>query len=184
MIGRQTPEEVRAAARRRIIWPVVTAVASTIVAGAVVLLLPQLTDAVVRGDLIALGALTIWFWLRVMSLIYPSDQSTRLIQRLLRPRRAQVERLRELEQLETAVILATSSGYESHYRLRKLLREIAAQRLERHNIEIDRDPEKVMEMLGNDLSRLMRWTAQPPERNAPGIAAADLAVFVDRLEAL
>lgn len=184
MIGRQTPEEDRAAARRRIIWPVVTAVVSTIVAGAGVLLLPQLTDAVVRGYLIALGALSIWFWLRVMSLIYPSDQSARLIRRMLRPRRVQVERLRELEQLETAVILATSSGYESHYRLRKLLREIATQRLERHNIAIDRDPEKVVGILGHDLSRLIRWTAQPPERNAPGIATADIAVFVDHLEAL
>jgi hypothetical protein len=184
LIGRQTPEEDRAAARRRIIWPVVTAVASTIVVGAGVLLLPQWVDALVRGYLIVLGGLTIWFWLRVMSLIYPSDQSTRLIQRLLRPRRVHVERLRELEQLETAVMLATSSGYESHVRLRKLFREIATQRLERHNIEIDRDPEKVLAILGTDLSRLIKWTAQPPERNAPGIAAADVAVFVDRLEAL
>ena len=184
MIGRQTLEEDRAAARRRIIWPPIAAAASTIVLLAGLLLLPQRGEAFLRGYLTVLGALTIWFWLRVISLIYPSDQSSRLIQRLLRPRRIQVERLRELEQLETAVVLATSSGYESHYRLRKLLREIAIDRLARYNIEIDRDPEQVSRILGNDLSRLISGTAQPPERSAPGIPAVDIAAFIDRLEGL
>jgi len=183
LIGRQTLEDDRVAARHRIVWPIVAAVGSSIVVLAAILLIPQRVEVFLRGYLIGLGALTIWFWLRVISLIYPRDHSRRLIQRLLYPRPVQGERLRELEQLETAVALATSSGYESHYRLGKIFREIAAQRLARHNIAIDRDPEKVLRMLGTDLSRLISRTADPPERSAPG-AAADIAVFIDRLEAL
>ncbi len=78
-----------------------------------------------------------------------------------------------------------SSGADVHRRVRPLMREIAAARLARRGIGLDRDPEPARALLGDELWELVRVDRAPPvTRDAPGMTLAQLAALTDRLEAI
>jgi hypothetical protein len=91
-------------------------------------------------------------------------------------------------QLET--IVRTLSGAEwiqaeLHYRLRPLVREIAAARLSRrHGVDLDRQPERARALIGEGrVWELVRPEREPPEeRHARGWSRAELEELIDELE--
>ena len=91
-------------------------------------------------------------------------------------------------QLET--IARTLSGAEwiqaeLHYRLRPLVREIAAARLSRrYGVDLDRQPERARALIGEGRAwELVRPEREPPEeRQARGWSRSELEKLVDELE--
>lgn len=92
-------------------------------------------------------------------------------------------RPRELERLERLVYLSVGSASTVHSRLRPLLREVAARRLEsRRGIDLDRG-EGAREALGPAAWELLRPDREPPaDRFARGLPLADLDALADAVE--
>jgi hypothetical protein len=91
----------------------------------------------------------------------------------------------ELDRFDRLVVLGTGNEFDLHYRLRPLLRQLAADRLyARHGIELDGDPDRAQELLGDELAALVSPDRKLGRRTATGIDAAELARDVDRLERL
>ena len=91
----------------------------------------------------------------------------------------------ELDRIDRLVVLGTGNEFDLHYRLRPVLRQIAADRLyARDGIDLDREPERARARLGDEL-----WALLDPERKlgrrvAVGIDPAELTRDVERLERL
>jgi hypothetical protein len=78
-----------------------------------------------------------------------------------------------------------ATAVDVYRQVRPLLREIAAARLARRGIGLDRDPEPARDLLGEDLWELVRIDRPVPEsRDAPGISLSELSALTDRLEAI
>ena len=91
----------------------------------------------------------------------------------------------ELDRFDRLVVLGTGNEFDLHYRLRPLLRQLAADRLyARHGIELDRNPERAQLLLGDELAALLDQDRKLGRRSASGIDPAELARDVDRLEQL
>ena len=91
----------------------------------------------------------------------------------------------ELARLERAVPLAASQASTVHLTIRPLLREIAAERLRKHGLELDRDLEPSRDLLGDAAWDLVRPDRRPPRQAfAAGIPLTELTAIVDRLERL
>jgi hypothetical protein len=100
------------------------------------------------------------------------------------PLRRPPPRLAELDRTERAVLLSASTAFDVHYRLRPILREIAAQRLAtRRGLSLDVDTEAARVVVGEETWELVRPERDPPQlRFAPGIAAPQLHEVVAALE--
>jgi hypothetical protein len=94
------------------------------------------------------------------------------------------ERPPELARLEREVSLAVSSAFYEHFRLRPLLREIAAQRLEsRYATGLDTPRSEAHASLPDDAWLLLDEDRPPPrDRHAAGIELDRLRAIVDALE--
>jgi hypothetical protein len=102
----------------------------------------------------------------------------------LRRDEPRLERLPELARLEREVTLAASSSFDVHFRLRPLLREVAAGLLAaRRGVWLDEEPAKARALLGEDAWELVRPGREPPrDRYGPGIDAARLERVLRSLE--
>jgi hypothetical protein len=100
------------------------------------------------------------------------------------PRPRTTQRLPELERTERAVLLSASTAFDVHYRLRPILREIAAQRLAtRRGLSLDGDPAAARAVVGEETWELVRGDREPPDlRFGPGVQAGELGVVVAVLE--
>jgi len=87
-----------------------------------------------------------------------------------------------LAELEHAVDFGLASGFDLHHRLRPLLRRIAAERLARAGIDMDRQPQAALALLGAEAWELLRPERPQPERRARGASAAALERIVAALE--
>ena len=103
---------------------------------------------------------------------------------LERPPRTQ--RVGQLESISRALDLAEASSFDLHNLLRPLVREIAAARLARHGVSLDRQPERAQALLGAQTWELVR-----PDREVPagrsgrgGCSRDDLGAIVASLEAI
>ena len=98
--------------------------------------------------------------------------------------RRTTQRLPELERTERAVLLSASNAFDVHYRLRPILREIAAQRLAtRRGLSLDDDVSAARAVVGEETWELVRGDREPPHlRHAPGVQAAELREVVAALE--
>ena len=107
----------------------------------------------------------------------PEPESTVRLRRLS-------QSLPELERTERAVLLSASNAFDVHYRLRPILREIAAQRLaSRRGLTLDADQAASRALLGEDTWELVRPEREPPDlRFGPGVPAAELREVVAALE--
>jgi hypothetical protein len=94
--------------------------------------------------------------------------------------------LAELEQLEREVILATSTAFDVHLRFRPRLRRIAAYLLaSRRGVDLDSNPERARQLLGEQTWELVRpERPAPTERHARGLLRAELREIVGTLERL
>ena len=103
---------------------------------------------------------------------------------LERPPRTQ--RVGQLESIARALDLAEASSFDLHNLLRPLVREIAAARLARHGVSLDRQPDRARALLGGQTWELVR-----PDREVPagrsgrgGMSRDELRAIVASLEAI
>lgn len=92
----------------------------------------------------------------------------------------------QLESVARALDLAQASPFHLHSALRPIVREIAAARLIRHGVSLERQPERARALLGAQTWELVR-----PDREAPaygsdrgGCSRDELRAIVDSLEAI
>jgi hypothetical protein len=110
----------------------------------------------------------------------PSDQPTGRT-----PPRRPSERVVQLESLVRTLELAEASSFDLHNRLRPIVREIAAARLARRGVALDRQPERARDILG-----ARTWELVRPDREGPvgrldrGWSRAELREVVEALEAV
>jgi hypothetical protein len=91
----------------------------------------------------------------------------------------------ELDRIDRLVVLGAANEFDLHYRLRPLLRQVAGDRLYGHyGVELDRDPERARQLLGEELWELVSAEREVGRRTGPGLPPAELAAHVERLEAL
>jgi hypothetical protein len=104
----------------------------------------------------------------------------------LRRSKQEPERLSQLAKLERETSLAQASAFDLHFRLRPELREVAAGLLAgRRGVDLDGEPERSRELLGEETWELVRADREPPhERAAPGLDTAALRRVVAALESL
>jgi len=108
-----------------------------------------------------------------------------LLEEALEPEPPEEARIAGLDRLEREVALAVSREFDLHYRLRPVLREIAAARLEQRGATLDSDSPRARELLGDELWSLTEPDREPPSnRQAPGIGFEELERTVERLERL
>jgi hypothetical protein len=94
------------------------------------------------------------------------------------------ERPPELARVEREVALGIGNSFYEHYRLRPMLREIAAQRLEsRFAADLDAPRQEARESLPPEAWQLLAPDRNPPRnRHASGIPVERLREIVDALE--
>jgi hypothetical protein len=96
------------------------------------------------------------------------------------------QRVGQLESVARALDLAEASSFDLHHTLRPIVREIAAARLSRHGVSLDRQPERARALLG-----AQTWDLVRPDREDPfgrsgqgGCSRDELRAIVDSLEAI
>jgi hypothetical protein len=91
----------------------------------------------------------------------------------------------QLLRIERIVERSRESGLTAHTQLRPVLSEIAAARLARHGVQLNRDHDEARRLLGPEAWELVRpHRRQPPDGRAPGLAPCELEAVLDSLEAL
>lgn len=91
--------------------------------------------------------------------------------------------LEQLRRVGEALTAAQASEFGVAHDLRPLLRPIAAMRLARRGVDLDRHPKKARAVLGEQLWELVRADrARASNRVAGGISAAGLQSLIERLE--
>jgi hypothetical protein len=89
------------------------------------------------------------------------------------------------ERLDRVVSAATSHAGDLHLRLRPILREIAADGLRRHGVELDAQPQAAERLLTPETWELVRPDRpRPTDAFARGLAPKQLDAVLDDLEAL
>jgi hypothetical protein len=91
----------------------------------------------------------------------------------------------ELERIDRLVVLGAANEFDLHYRLRPLLRQLAADRLHsRYGFDLDRASDRARPLLGEELWSLVQADREVGRRTGPGLEPAKLADHVERLEQL
>jgi len=171
--------------RRRLGNALLAAIAGAIPFGLVVLFRRGVTDVALDVYLLYLAFVLLLAFVQATREAAPPDPHaafTRELSRRPRPR----ERLTELTRQEREVALSMDAAYDLHVRLRPTLRLIAAHRLAaRRNVDLEKQPERARELLGDDVWEVVRPERPPPEdRFARGIPRETLHAIVDRLESV
>lgn len=95
------------------------------------------------------------------------------------------KQLGQLESIQRKLDLAETSAFDLHHGLRPIVREIAAARLARHGVALDREPARARKLLGEHA-----WELARPDREEPwgrvdrGCSREELRAIVDALEAV
>jgi hypothetical protein len=160
------------------------ALTGALIAGAVVLIGVDRTDLVLDAYLLYAGALVALAAARISRLAFPSPRGT--VPALLAPRPAQYAHPESLSTTADDVALAQVGEFDVHFRLRPLLRDIAAAGLAMQSgIDLDRQPERARERLSPETWELVRPNRPRPERTGEsGISSASLSAVVTELETL
>jgi hypothetical protein len=169
---------------RTVVWSFAAAVLGGGLVAAVVVFLTSVREGLVLDVfLLYLGAVTLLALVRATSVAQPGSSSSPF-DAALRPIEPRSERPEELVRLERRIGLAQTTAFDAHYRLRPVVREIAAQRLwARHAVDLDTDPDRAEALLGADVWELARPDRPPPrEPFAPGPGAGGIERVIDRLE--
>jgi hypothetical protein len=133
--------------------------------------------------LLFLGGVGLLALVRATGVAQPGSAGSAFDQALREPK-PRPQRPPELVRLEQQVALAATTAFDVHYRLRPLVREIAAQRLwRRHAVDLEHDQERAQSLLGEDV-----WQLVSPERPVPGdpfaagLDARSMRLIVEDLE--
>jgi hypothetical protein len=94
-------------------------------------------------------------------------------------------RIAELDRLEREIYMGAARAFDLHYRLRPVIREIAAGRLEQRGLELDSGNAAVRAALGDELWALVRPDLEPPQdRQAEGPGIDYVRARIEGLEAM
>ena len=108
-----------------------------------------------------------------------------LVEEALDPEPAEKRPIADLLRLERALSMASARQFDLHYRLRPILRDVAAARLEHRGLDLDSGRPVVQELLGDELFELTAPDREPPaNRLAPGPGVEGLDRTIGRLERL
>jgi hypothetical protein len=158
---------------------------ATLVLVVLVAALPGRTELILRVYWLVLAAYALAVLVGLVRLAQPVPKSS-LFDLGLRRAPPSQRPLAELEQLQREVILATSTAFDVHLRLRPRLRPIADHLLaSRRGVDLDAKPDVARELLGERTWELVRPDRpSPTDRHAPGLRRAELREVVGALERL
>jgi hypothetical protein len=92
---------------------------------------------------------------------------------------------KDVDRVERVLAMASTHAGEAHWRLRPMVREIAAAGLRRHGIDLDDDADRARALLAPVTWELVRPERPRPEDPfAPGLGRAATQAIVDDLESL
>jgi hypothetical protein len=156
----------------------------TLALGITVLAVPGYVELAVHVWLLVvlgIGLLALVAALREAVPTRPSSFAAALARRAHPPARPP-----SLAKLEREVSMGAENAFDTHFRLRPLFTDLTRNLLlSRQGIDLDRQPERARELVGDELWELVRPDAQPPsERGAPGLPIATIERAVDDLERL
>jgi hypothetical protein len=143
------------------------------------LLLPMSVDLLLRVYAVVMGAIAVSF---VLSLTPLKPVSAATPPRRSKSHVSDGREVAELADLERAVAFGLTSGMDLHHRLRPALRRIAAERLARAGVDMNRQPQQALALLGAEAWDLLRPERPPPARRSKGASAASLERVVTALE--
>jgi hypothetical protein len=145
---------------------------------------PGAVGPAVEAYVLCLGALALTLLVRTTSVVVGPPTPSRLAGAPAGPA-ANDTRPPGLERVERELEMATQTAFDTYYRLRPLLRELAAVRLGRSGVELD-GPGGMAEMLvGPDAWELVRPDVPvPTDHHAPGVRLPDVERALDALERL
>ena len=157
--------------KERLAAPLLLAAVATVALAGALLLRPGYRALALDAYVLAIGGLLLLGLVNATRTALPPPERSRLDPE--RRRRAPAEPpLPELERVEREVALASSTAFDVHYRLRPLLREVAAHRLTaRRGIDLDRTPAAAREALGED-AFACAWAAGRALRLEEAVAEA------------
>jgi hypothetical protein len=136
----------------------------------------------VDGYVLFLGGLLLVGLVRATSLASASEEAS-VYERALRRRGRAPARPSELAKIEREVALASTSSFDLHYRLRPILREVAAHRLALRGADLDAGSRETQALLGDELWQIVRPDREPPDdRFGPGLPLPRLRAALDTLE--
>ena len=112
-----------------------------------------------------------------------ADES--LLEEAPEPEPPEVAPIAELHRLDRELTMSATRAFDLHLRVRPILREIAAARLERRGLNLDSGSPAVRDLLGDELWELTAPGREPPaDRLAPGPGLEELDRTIARLERL
>jgi hypothetical protein len=170
---------------KTVLWSFGTAVLlGGLVAGFVALTLPVSDELVLDLYLLFLGAVTLLALVRTTRVAHPGSGGSPF-ENALRPSQPRSHRPPELVRLEHRLALAATTAFDVHYRLRPVVREIAAARLwARHAVDLESEPERAASLLGGEVWELVRPDRPPPpEPFGQGLGLAGIEAVAAELEA-
>jgi hypothetical protein len=171
-------------ARRRTIVVAAIALTATLGLAAALVMRPGDSGRAVEAYLLFLGTLGVALLAQATSRSFPAPTASRLAEVLARPPRKE-PRVPELERLEREVEMAMESAYDTYYRLRPTLREIAATRLARSGVSLDSPGGRAEELLGPDAWSIVRPDVErPSDHHATGAQLPTIERAIDALERL
>jgi hypothetical protein len=149
----------------------------------VVLVFPGQTTRALDAYVVFLGAVLLLALVRITPGERPRTKGS--LGRFSHPAE-DTARIVELDRLERDVVLATGSELEQHVRINPLLRDVVEDRLWRsRGLELERDPERAREALGDELFELVKpGRPDPNARYFRGLDLPGLHRILDRIEAI
>jgi hypothetical protein len=169
---------------RAVVWSFGFAVlAGALVAVVAASLLPAEAGLVLDLYLLCVGAVTLLALVRTTRVAQPGSGRSPF-ELALRPAKPRSERPPELEQLERQLALAVTTAFDVHYRLRHVVREVAAQRLwVRHAVDLEAAAERAESLMGAEVWELVRPDRPPPtDPFAPGLGLRGIETVIAELE--
>jgi hypothetical protein len=148
---------------KAVVWSFSVAVlGGGLIAGFVSLIVPVRPSLVLDLYLLYVGAVTLLALVRTTGVAQPGSGRSSF-ELALRPVKLRSERPPGLVRLEQQLALAATTAFDLHFRLRPVVREVAAQRLwATHAVDLDADPERAEALLGPDVWELARPDRPPP----------------------
>lgn len=138
----------------------------------------------VEAYVLFLGALGLTALAKATSNVFEPAAASRVAVTQRRPPRKD-SRPVELVRIERELEMATESAFDTYFRLRPILRELAATRLALSAVDLDAPGGRAEVLLGPDLWPLVRPDAlRPADHYAPGVALPAVARALDAVEAL
>jgi hypothetical protein len=157
----------------------------TIVLAAVAVAMPGRTGEAFRVYVLALVAYGL---ARLLVALYASRPVAQWspVDLALQPVPERPAHVEELERIERELVIAQTTSFDFHFRLRPTLRRIASELLRsRRGIDLDGDPDASRRALGEETWEFVRPDRPPPDdRFGPGVDRATLHRVADALEAI